>query len=123
MEAGGTCTLRRARMAAMTKRNEMPLIPKHITMPNDARAAPATTGPIIRARLNWMELSATALGRSSLPTSVGTSDWYAGPPKACAQPVSPDSVRMCQICTRSRKTRVARVKAAVIWTTCDMIIR
>ena len=58
----------------MTNRNEMPFMPKHITMPKVARATPATTGPMMRARLNWMELRAMALGRCSLPTSVGTSD-------------------------------------------------
>ena len=53
----------------------MPFRPKHATMPNAASEMPATMGPITRARLNWMELSATALGRWSLPTSVGISDW------------------------------------------------
>ncbi len=61
-------------MAAITNRNEMPFRPKHATMPKDASATPATIGPITRARLNWIELSATALGRSSLPTRVGMSD-------------------------------------------------
>jgi hypothetical protein len=43
-------------------------------MPNDASATPATIGPITRARLNWIEFSATAFGRCSLPTSVGIND-------------------------------------------------
>ncbi len=100
----------------------MPFIPKHITMPKAASAAPATMGPMMRARLNWMELSAMALGRCSLFTSVGTSVWYAGPPKACAQPVMNESVRMCQTWMASTKTRPARTKAVVIWTTCDISI-
>ena len=71
---GGTCTSRSARIAAITNRNEMPFSPKHATMPKVASATPATIGPITRARLNWIELSATAFGRCSLPTSVGISD-------------------------------------------------
>ena len=35
----------------------------------------ARTGPMTRARLNWIEFSATAFGRSSRSTSVGTSAW------------------------------------------------
>ena len=49
-----------------------------------------------RARLNWIELSATALGRCSLPTSVGINDWYAGPPNAWPQPEMNDSVSTIQ---------------------------
>ncbi len=57
---------------------------------------PASTGPTTRARLNWIEFSATALGRSSRSTSVGTSAWYAGPPKDCARPTTKERVRMIQ---------------------------
>ena len=35
----------------------------------------ATSGPRMRDRLNWMELRATALGRSSRGTRAGSSDW------------------------------------------------
>src|SRR5947209_3045778 len=56
-------------------------------------------GPSTRATLNWMELSATAFGRSFLSTSDGMSELYAGPPNDCAQPVTNESARICQICT------------------------
>ena len=55
-----------------------------------------------RARLNCVEFSAMAFGMSSRRTSVGRSDWYAGPPKACAVPVTHDSVRMCHTRTASQ---------------------
>ena len=66
-----TCSAIRA---AITNRNETPFSPKHATMPNAVSAAPAMSGPMIRARLNWIEFSATALGRCSLLTSDGMSD-------------------------------------------------
>ena len=55
-----------------------------------------------RARLNWVEFRAIAFGMSSRRTRFGRSDWYAGPPNACAVPVTPDSARMCQTCTASQ---------------------
>ena len=39
-----------------------------------ASVAPKASGPSTRATLNWIELSATALGRSFLSTSDGISD-------------------------------------------------
>ena len=71
---GGVCVTCSARMAAITKRNDTPFRPKHATMPNAVSAAPATSGPITRARLNWIELSAIALGRCSFGISDGISD-------------------------------------------------
>ncbi len=88
--------------ATMTARNEMPFKAKHTAMPNAVSAAPAISGPITRARLNWIELRAIAFGRCSLSTRDGTSDWCAGPPKACAMPVMTESVRMCQMWTMSQ---------------------
>ncbi len=58
----------------MTKRNDRPFSPKHATMPKVVRAAPAMSGPMMRDRLNWIELSAIAFGRFSLLTSCGMSD-------------------------------------------------
>ncbi len=40
MPVGGTCATCSATMAAMTKRNDTPLSPKHATMPNAVSAAP-----------------------------------------------------------------------------------
>jgi hypothetical protein len=41
---------------------------------NPASAAPASSGPTIRATLNWIEFSAIAFVRSFVPTSEGISD-------------------------------------------------
>ena len=65
----------------MTARNDSPFSPKHATIPKAVRAAPASSGPTTRARLNWMELSAIAFGKCIRFTSEGMSDWYAGPAK------------------------------------------
>ena len=43
-------------------------------MPRRCSAVPASTGPMTRAMLNWIELSATAFGRCSCPMSDGMSD-------------------------------------------------
>ena len=59
---------------AMTTRNEMPFSEKHDTIPNRWSATPARSGPMTRARLNWIELSAIAFGRWSVLTSEGMSD-------------------------------------------------
>ena len=61
--------------ATMTARNETPLSPKQIAMPNAVSAAPAMSGPTTRARLNWIELRAIAFGRCCLSMSEGTNDW------------------------------------------------
>ena len=90
----------RARIATMTAKKERPFSPKHAAAPRVANAAPASTGPITRARLNWIEFSATAFGRSSLSTSVGTSAWYAGPPNDIATPTTSERTRMIQTSTR-----------------------
>jgi hypothetical protein len=61
--------------AMITATNEKPLAVKQKTLPSVASAMPASSGPMTRARLNWMELSAIAFGRSFFSTSDGTSDW------------------------------------------------
>jgi hypothetical protein len=48
---------------------------KQTVSPAAASVTLATSGPRMRDRLNWMELSAIALGRSSRGTSAGNSDW------------------------------------------------
>jgi hypothetical protein len=58
----------------MTTRNEMPFSVKHDTIPNRCSATPARSGPMTRAMLNWIELSAIAFGRWSVLTSEGMSD-------------------------------------------------
>ncbi len=87
---------------AMTTRNDRPFSAKHAADPSAASATPASRGPMMRARLNWMEFSAMALGISSRRTSIGRSDWYAGLPKACAVPVMHDSARISQMRTTSK---------------------
>src|SRR5437764_586841 len=49
-----------------------------------------------RARLNWMELSAMALGRPFLSTNDGISACEAGPPNAWAEPVMNDRTNIFQ---------------------------
>ena len=49
-------------------------MPKQAASPTEATAMPASAGPITRDRLNWIELSAMALGRSFFGTSDGTND-------------------------------------------------
>ena len=63
-------------------------------MPSPTMTIPPMAGPIICARLNWIELRATALGRCGRGTRDGTSDWKAGPPNAWARPDRNDSARM-----------------------------
>src|SRR6267378_1693357 len=78
---------------------------------------PNASGPSTRATLNWIELSATAFGRSFLSTSDGMSDWYAGPPNACATPVTNDSVRTSQFCaTICIHVPMLEVHAPIHWT-------
>ncbi len=51
--------------AATTMKNDRPLSRKQIVRPAAASVTLAISGPRMRDRLNWRELSATALGRSS----------------------------------------------------------
>ena len=51
--------------ATMTTTNERPFSPKQAAVPKNS-AAPASSGPNTRARLNWIELSAIAFGRCFL---------------------------------------------------------
>ncbi len=75
----------------------------------------------MRATLNWIEFNAIALVRSCLPTSEGISDWYAGPPNACAVPVIKESSRMCHTSTTPKYTSAARMAAVESCTHCDAI--
>src|SRR5262245_16426749 len=93
-----------------------PFNPKHQVAPRVFRAMPPITGPIIRAKLNWIEFSAIAFGRSSGSTSVGTTAEYAGPPKDCAVPVTNDSIRIGQTWRKPKYIRIANTNALVIWT-------
>ena len=97
--AGGRCFTVSDISATITTRNDRPFSPKQAAAPKAAIVVLESSGPNTRARLNWIELSAIAFGRSFLWTSDGISDWYAGPPNACAKPVVNDSARMCQIWT------------------------
>jgi hypothetical protein len=66
-----------------------------------------------------MELSAMAFCRSSFSTSMGTSAEYAGPPKACAQPTTKDTVRMCGTLIHLSAISAVNTNAQVICTYCD----
>ena len=83
VRAAGRCLMCSDINATMTTRNESALRLKQALRAvisgtsqrlNAASVAPASSGPIIRATLNWIELSAMALVRSCLPTSDGISD-------------------------------------------------
>ncbi len=56
-------------------RKESAFSPKHHFSPNFANARPASAGPMVTAKLNWIEFSAMAFGMSSLLTRVGISAW------------------------------------------------
>ena len=126
----GTCLTCSAISVPMTMRNDSALSAKAAFMAcgslypplmKTARVAAKSSGPRTRARLNWIELSATAFGRSFLSTSWGSSVWYAGPPNDCARPVTNDSARMCQIWTTCRYISTASVPEVAIWMYCDAI--
>ena len=55
-------------------------------MPTTEISPPAIAGPIIRAALNDVELSATALDNPASPTSSETKVWRIGVSNAVAQP-------------------------------------
>ena len=78
--------MRRKASETSTATNEAPLIRKAQPVPTAAISRPATAGPIIRAALNEVELSATALGRSASPTSSATKVWRTGASNAVALP-------------------------------------
>ncbi len=63
-------------------------------------STPAIAGPIIRAVLNDVELSATAFGRSASPTKSAMKVCRAGASKAVAHPSRKASTYTCQSCTR-----------------------
>src|ERR1051326_8543371 len=98
----------------ITTTNDNPLREKQETIPNNASAPPAKSGPTTRARLNWMELSAIAFGTSFFSTRVGIRAWDAGPPNAWAEPVINDSTIIGQTWFNPNKTRPASVNAVLI---------
>ena len=69
-----------------TATNEAALSMNTHPLPMAAMSTPATAGPIRRAALNEVELSATAFERSASPTSSETNVWRAGASNAAAQP-------------------------------------
>ncbi len=58
------CFTLSASSATITTRNDRPFRPKQRAVPNAVSVMPASSGPNTRARLNWIELSAIAFGRS-----------------------------------------------------------
>src|SRR5260370_5099615 len=70
------------RMTRITPKNETALIRNAIPTPANATTAPASAGPMARAKLNSMPLSADAAGRSSFSTSSGSTARHVGDSKA-----------------------------------------
>src|SRR6202023_186664 len=70
------------RMTRITPTNETALIRNAIPTPANATTAPASAGPMARAKLNSMPLSADAAGRSSFSTSSGSTARHVGDSKA-----------------------------------------
>src|SRR5215469_3335715 len=95
-------------------KNEIAFRPKHHFSPNLASVIPPNAGPIVTARLNWIEFRAMAFGISSRSTSVGMSDRYAGPPKAWANPETNDKHRIGQTWLKPKATRTVRAAALAI---------
>ena len=71
---------------ASTATKLTPLIRNAQPVPTDAMTKPAAAGPIIRAALNDVELSATAFASSRSPTSSTTKVCRTGASNADAQP-------------------------------------
>ena len=78
--------MRRQARETSTAAKDAPLIRKAQPVPTAAMVRPAMAGPIIRAALNEVELSATALCRSASPTSSATKVWRTGASNAAALP-------------------------------------
>ena len=64
------------------------LTAKQPTSPTVASSAPASAGPRMRDRLNWIELSASPVGICSCSTIDGTIDWYDGIDSASVTPTT-----------------------------------
>ena len=73
---------------ASTARKLNALIAKHQPAPTAAIRMPASAGPKMRAVLNMLELSATAFGSSSRPTSWNVRFWRDGASNTSAVPVA-----------------------------------
>src|SRR5580658_6329117 len=69
----------------ITPTNETALIRNAIPTPAAATTAPASAGPMARAKLNSIPLSADAAARSSFPTSSGITARQVGDSKASPQ--------------------------------------
>jgi hypothetical protein len=64
--------------------------------PSVAMTAPAKNGPRTRERLNWAELSATALATSSSGTDEGTRALIDGPDSASVIPTTSERAMIIQ---------------------------
>ena len=106
--------------AAMKIRYENAFSPNAAGMPRYSTASAAVAGPIARARLNVIELSATAVGTSCGSTSDGTSACWAGAENALTIPsaiasaiTTAGGARPCQASTPSPPERTI----ATLWVT------
>ena len=78
--------VRRSESESSTATKETPLIRKAQPVPTEAMTRPDIAGPIMRAALNEVELSAIAFGRPSSLTSSATKVWRTGASNAAAEP-------------------------------------
>ncbi len=87
-------------------------------VPTEASSTPAMAGPTMRAMLNDVEFSATALDRSRSPTSSETKVWLAGPSNAVTQPSSNANAYTCHSATAPNRVSRPSVSASTNMTDC-----
>ena len=95
-----------------TAANEPALMRKTQPEPTAAIRRPAIAGPIIRAALNDVELSPTALERSASSTSSETNVCRAGESKAETQPSRNANTYTCHNCTSPATVRMPSPRAS-----------
>ena len=96
---------------------------KHHAVPTVANKIPPSAGPMMRAPLNIIELTAMAFGKSSRPTISTTNACRAGPSKALITPVTAASSTICHTCTIPVKVSAARMNASTMDAACVMTSR
>ena len=118
---GGTCVTCSARMAAMTKRNDTPLRPKHATMPNavSARAGDERSDHAREIELNRVERD--GVGQVLFRNERRNQRLIGRAAKRLRDAGDERQRRGSARCGRcSVKTSAASVKAAAICTHCDI---
>ena len=103
---------RRKNNEANTAKKLLPFSKNAQPVPTDAMVRPATAGPIMRAILNEVELSAMALDKSFSPTSSATKICRTGASNAEAQPDKNANTYTCHSCTMPVTVSTPRVSAS-----------